>query len=68
MCNSKQECVTQIEARSLVKIIHLGTCSATMAYVCTESAVYVTAFSTGSKVDPVSNFTELHILTQAGHS
>ena len=31
-------------------------------------AVRVTIFSTGGKFRPVSNFTELHALTQASHS
>ena len=42
-------------------------CLATMTYVYT-AAQYVTIFSTGGKLRPVSNFTELHALTQAAHS
>ena len=41
-------------------------CLATMAYICVH-AVRVTIFSTGSKFRLVSNFTELHVLTQVAH-
>ena len=52
----------------MIKIEHLVTCLATMAYVYTECAVRVTIFSTGSKFQLVSNFTELHALTLAACS
>ena len=39
-----------------------------MAYVYAACAVCVTIFSTGGKVRPVSNFTELRALTQAVRS
>ena len=39
-----------------------------MVYVYTACAARVTIFSTGGKFHPVSNFTELHALTQAVRS
>ena len=39
-----------------------------LVYTYTACAVCVTIFSTGSKFRPVSNFRELHTLTQATHS
>ena len=39
-----------------------------MAYVYATCVVRVTIFSTGGKFRPVSNFTELHTLTQAARS
>ena len=43
-------------------------CLATTAYVYPVCAVRVTIFSTGAKFRPVSNFMELHALTQATRS
>ena len=39
-----------------------------MAYVYIGCTVHVTIFSTGRKFHPVSNFTELHVLTLAACS
>ena len=39
-----------------------------MAYVYIACTVHVTIFSTGRKLHPVSNFTELHVLTLAACS
>ena len=39
-----------------------------MAYVYATGQIRVTIFSTGGKFRPVSNFTELHALTQAARS
>ena len=65
----EQECITPIEARTPVKIIkieHMITCLATMAYVYAAACtIPVTIFSAGSKFQLVSNFTELHTLTVA---
>ena len=36
--------------------------------LCLHTAARVTIFSTGGKFGPVSNFTELHALTQVAHS
>ena len=43
-------------------------CLVTMVYVYATCTVCVTILSTGGKFQPVSNFTELHALTQAIHS
>ena len=40
------------------------TCLATVAYVYAARTVHVTIFSIGAKFRTVSNFTELHALTQ----
>ena len=52
----------------LLKIEHLITCLATMAYVNAACTVCVTIFSTGGKFQPVSNFTQLHALPLAARS
>ena len=43
-------------------------CLATMLMFMCSCAVHVTIYSAGGKFQPVSNFTELHALTQAPRS
>ena len=47
----------------MLKIEHLVTCLATVAYVYAAYTVHVTIFSSGSEFRLVSNFTELHTRT-----